>query len=53
VRCVGACGLAPAVVIDGETHGNMTPDQVQAEIEAVVTGRRIPEPIDTPEVMTL
>jgi bidirectional [NiFe] hydrogenase diaphorase subunit len=24
VRCVGACGLAPAVVLDGDVLGNMT-----------------------------
>lgn len=25
-RCLGACGLAPAVVFDGEVAGNLTPD---------------------------
>ena len=28
VRCVGCCGLAPVVVIDGEVHGEVDPDQV-------------------------
>lgn len=28
VRCVGACGLAPVVVIDKDTYGRMTPDKV-------------------------
>ncbi len=23
-RCLGACGIAPAVVIDGEVHGNIS-----------------------------
>jgi NADH:ubiquinone oxidoreductase subunit E len=27
-RCVGCCGLAPVVVIDGEVHGEVTADQV-------------------------
>ena len=27
-RCVGCCGLAPVVVIDGEVHGEVSPDQV-------------------------
>jgi len=27
-RCVGTCGLAPVVVIDGEVHGEVNPDQV-------------------------
>jgi len=26
VRCVGACGLAPVISIDGEYHGDLTPD---------------------------
>jgi NADH:ubiquinone oxidoreductase subunit E len=28
VRCLGACGLAPVVVVDDETHGGVTPDRV-------------------------
>lgn len=26
VRCIGCCGMAPAVVVDGETHGRLSPD---------------------------
>jgi len=33
VRCVGCCGLAPVVVIDGATHGKVTPTTVLATIE--------------------
>ena len=33
VRCVGACGLAPAVVVDGEVHARMTPSDVKGIIE--------------------
>lgn len=29
VRCVGACGLAPAVVIDEDTHGFVKPDNIK------------------------
>jgi len=25
VRCLGACGLAPVVVVDADTHGNIDP----------------------------
>lgn len=25
VRCIGCCGMAPAVVVDGETHGRLCP----------------------------
>ena len=29
VRCIGACSLAPAVVINDDTHGMVTPKQVE------------------------
>jgi NADH:ubiquinone oxidoreductase subunit E len=28
VRCLGACGLAPALMINREVHGNLTPESV-------------------------
>jgi NADH:ubiquinone oxidoreductase subunit E len=28
VRCLGACGLAPVIVIDSDTHGGISPDQI-------------------------
>jgi NADH:ubiquinone oxidoreductase subunit E len=28
VRCIGACSLAPVVVINEETYGKVTPKQV-------------------------
>lgn len=28
VRCLGACGLAPVMVVDNTTHGGVTPDTV-------------------------
>ncbi len=28
VRCLGACGLAPVMVVGQETHGGVTPDRV-------------------------
>jgi len=28
VRCLGACGLAPAMMIDGDVHGKVTPDSI-------------------------
>lgn len=27
-RCVGACGLAPVMIVGGEVYGKVTPDQV-------------------------
>jgi bidirectional [NiFe] hydrogenase diaphorase subunit len=32
-RCLGSCGLAPAVVLDGEVCGKMTPTTVLGRIE--------------------
>lgn len=32
-RCVGSCGLAPAVVFDGEVAGKLTPDMVSQRIK--------------------
>ncbi len=28
VRCLGACGLAPVMVVDNDTHGGISPDKV-------------------------
>ncbi|QIK38263.1 bidirectional hydrogenase complex protein HoxE [Caldichromatium japonicum] len=35
-RCVGACGLAPAVVLDGEVLGKQTPENLLAKLEGLV-----------------
>lgn len=35
-RCLGACGLAPVVMIDDKVYGDMTPDQVPALLEKYV-----------------
>ncbi len=29
-RCIGACGLAPAVIINDEVYGRLTPDKIPA-----------------------
>ena len=33
VACLGACGLAPAVMVDDETHGRLTPDSATKILE--------------------
>jgi NADH-quinone oxidoreductase subunit E len=33
VSCIGACALAPAVVINGKVHGQMTPDKLNKAID--------------------
>lgn len=35
VACLGACGLAPAVVINDKVHGLMTPESVMALINSI------------------
>jgi bidirectional [NiFe] hydrogenase diaphorase subunit len=35
-RCVGSCGLAPAVVFDGEVKGKQTADQTVATIQSLL-----------------
>jgi bidirectional [NiFe] hydrogenase diaphorase subunit len=34
-RCLGACSIAPAVVVDGQVRGKLTPDAVVRELEAL------------------
>ena len=38
VRCVGCCGLAPVMMIDGQVYGNLLPEQL-AEIIAKHKGK--------------
>jgi NADH:ubiquinone oxidoreductase subunit E len=33
VRCLGACGLAPVFVVDGDIYGGITPDRVVKILE--------------------
>ena len=34
-RCIGACSLAPAVVVDGEMRGKARTEELMAELEAM------------------
>lgn len=38
VRCVGACGLAPVVMVDDDVEGSTTPEDVPAMIEKYRAG---------------
>ena len=33
VACIGACGLAPVIMINDDTHGRLTPESVSAVLE--------------------
>ncbi|MCJ7683412.1 MAG: NAD(P)H-dependent oxidoreductase subunit E, partial [Desulfobacteraceae bacterium] len=35
VRCIGACGLAPVMVVDEETHGMVDPSEIVQIVESV------------------
>ena len=37
VRCIGACGLAPAVVIDGDVAGNVSNASLDARLGGLIT----------------
>jgi bidirectional [NiFe] hydrogenase diaphorase subunit len=34
-RCLGACSLAPAAIIDGEVQGRVSPDEMADRLEAL------------------
>lgn len=42
VNCVGACGIAPAVVVDGKVHGKQTPKTLRKLIEGLRSGAGFP-----------
>lgn len=35
-RCLGSCGLAPVVVLDGQVHGHMTPEATVSALRAAL-----------------
>lgn len=35
IRCVGACGLAPVLMIDGKVYGNVDPKSVRSILESI------------------
>jgi NADH-quinone oxidoreductase subunit E len=47
VACLGACGLAPVVVVDERVYGQMTPELTNALIDEILNeeGARAPQPI--------
>ena len=36
VRCIGCCGMSPAVVLDDLTHGRVKPDDIDQLVDAAV-----------------
>jgi len=39
-RCLGSCGLAPVVVLDGQVSGKETPESVSRRVEELVSNSR-------------
>ncbi len=38
VNCLGACGLAPAMVVNDEAYGQLTPDRATAIVDEIIKG---------------
>ncbi len=38
VNCVGACSIAPVIIINKTVHGKMTPDKLMKEMKALKAG---------------
>ena len=36
LRCVGACGLAPVMTVDGKVYGNVDPKNVKSILESLI-----------------
>ena len=36
VACFGACSLAPVIIMDEETKGNITPDQARKKVRKII-----------------
>jgi len=43
VNCVGACALAPVMVVDGEYHGGLTADAAVELLHKIAAGQKHPE----------
>jgi NADH-quinone oxidoreductase subunit E len=42
VRCIGCCGMSPAVVVDGKTHGRVKTSEVASLIQAARKPESVP-----------
>jgi NADH-quinone oxidoreductase subunit E len=36
VSCLGACGLAPVMLVDDEVHGQLKPGDVEKIVDAMI-----------------
>lgn len=40
VNCVGACSIAPVIIVNKTVHGKVTPDKLMKEIKTLKEGKR-------------
>ena len=40
VSCLGACGLAPVMIVDGEVDGQVRPDKAVEIVETILAGEK-------------
>ncbi len=40
VNCVGACSIAPVIIVNKTVHGKMTPDKLMKEIKTLKEGKK-------------
>jgi NADH:ubiquinone oxidoreductase subunit E len=40
VNCVGACSIAPVIIINKTVHGKMTPDKLMKEMKTLKEGKK-------------
>lgn len=45
-RCLGSCGLAPVIVLDGKVAGKQTPDTAQVRVQGIVAQRANVRPME-------
>ena len=48
VNCVGACALAPVMVVDGEYHGGLTVDSAMELLHKIAGAGKSPKPAEKP-----
>jgi bidirectional [NiFe] hydrogenase diaphorase subunit len=51
-RCLGSCGLAPLIVLDGEVMGKLTPEVTLERVDAMVRGQAAPGAATSQETKT-
>lgn len=49
VRCIGACGLAPAMMVNSDVHGNLSPPAVQPLLKKLRKQEGSPSKAEEPE----